>query len=85
MIILGIIFKTIKKMPQLDIFIFIPSGIYLFVGFFLLLAYIHLYIIPSLGSLIKLRKKLVSFNSKSNNEFSLNKIANWPVEKYLTK
>ena len=47
-------------MPQLDIFIFINTGIYLLIGFFGILVFNHLYILPSLGSLIKIRRKLVS-------------------------
>ena len=47
-------------MPQLDIFIFINTGIYLFIGFFAILVFNHLYILPSLGSVIKIRKKLIN-------------------------
>lgn len=45
-------------MPQLDVFIFINTGIYLFLGFFMILAYNHLYILPSIGSLLKIRRKV---------------------------
>lgn len=43
-------------MPQLDIFFFLPSAIFLFLTFFSLLFLCHYHFLPRISSLLKLRR-----------------------------
>jgi len=43
-------------MPQLDIFFFLPTVIYLFLLFFLILFYLHFKLLPKMAMMIKIRR-----------------------------
>lgn len=47
-------------MPQFDVFIFVSSLFYLFIGFFSLMIYNQLFFLPKIAAILKLRSNVLS-------------------------